>query len=283
MLNALDLTATWPVDNVSAAVVIADGNGHVDEHTAGDQDHVYRVASLSKAVVGWTAMVAVEEGILALDDALGQPGCTVRHLLAHAGGYAFDGPDPIARPGRRRNYSNTGIETVADAIARKAEMSFDEYLRAAVLTPLAMTSTELRGSAAHGIWSTARDMTAFVRELIAPTLITSDSAQLATTPAFPDLAGIIPGLGRYDPCPWGLGFEVRGGKSPHWTGTRNSPGTFGHFGGSGTFLWVDRGAAGGRAVGCVALTDRPFDEWQADALRSWPELSDAVLAEAAVA
>jgi CubicO group peptidase (beta-lactamase class C family) len=242
---------------------------------------VYRVASLAKTVVGWTAMVAVEEGIVALDDPVGQPGCTMRHLLCHAGGYAFDGPDPIARPGVRRIYSNTGIEMVADAIASAAEMPFDEYLGTAVLGPLSMTSTELRGSPAHGLWSTTRDMTAFVRELITPTLISHDSAQCATTPAFPDLAGVIPGLGRYAPCSWGLAFEVRDAKSPHWTGTRNSPETFGHFGGSGTFLWVDRGAAGGRAVGCVALTDRAFDEWQAEALRMWPELSDAVLAEIA--
>jgi CubicO group peptidase (beta-lactamase class C family) len=226
-------------------------------------------------------MIAVEEGIVALDDPAGQPGCTVRHLLSHAGGYGFDGPDPITRPGARRTYSNTGIEIVAEVIAAAAAMPFEQYLREAVLGPLAMTSSELRGSPAHGLWSTTRDMTALIAELMAPTLVSRQTAVHATAPAFPELGGVIPGLGRYDPCPWGLGIEVRGTKTPHWTGTRNSPATFGHFGGSGTFLWVDPGAAGGRAVGCVALTDRPFDEWAADALVLWPQLSDDILAEAA--
>jgi len=280
-VTALEQTQRWPVANVSAAVVGAQAGASADVvATVGDQDRVYRIASLAKTVVGWVAMVAVEEGTIALDDPLGQPGCTVRHLLSHAGGYAFDGPDPIARPGARRMYSKTGIEMVADAIAHAADMPFDEYLRGAVLDPLSMTVTELRGSPAHAMWSTARDMCSFVRELMCPTLISVASATCATTPAFSDLAGVIPGLGRFDPCPWGLGFEVRGNKTPHWTGSCNSPETFGHFGGAGTFLWVDRGIPGGRSVGCVALTDRSFDEWSAEALVLWPQLSDAVIAEA---
>jgi CubicO group peptidase (beta-lactamase class C family) len=47
---------------------------------------------------------------------------------------------------------------------------------------------------------------------------------------------------------------------------------FGHFGGSGTFLWVDPEAD----VACAVLTNRPFGEWAKEA---WPELSDAVLEE----
>ena len=87
----------------------------------------------------------------------------------------------------------------------------------------------------------------------------------------------MPGFGRYAPCPWGLGPEIRGAKEPHWTGTRNSPRTFGHFGGAGTVLWVDPGVA----TACVALTDRPFDEWAEVARRVWPALADAVIAEVA--
>jgi CubicO group peptidase (beta-lactamase class C family) len=272
---ALELTQRWPVDSVSAAVIVDD-----QVATIGEQDRVYRIASVAKTMVGWVAMVAVEEGIISLDQPCGQPGCTIRHLLSHAGGYPFDGPDPIARPESRRMYSNTGIEMVADAISQASSMTFDDYLRAALLEPLDMSLTDLRGSPAHAIWSTARDVTAFLREVMAPTLISAESAGSTTTPAFPALAGVIPGLGRYDPCPWGLGFEVRGEKNPHWTGTSNSRETFGHFGGAGTFLWVDSGALGGRSVGCVALTDRPFDEWAKAALVLWPQFSDAVIAEA---
>jgi len=94
--------------------------------------------------------------------------------------------------------------------------------------------------------------------------------------AFPGLRGVLPGVGRMDPCDWGLGFEIRGRKSPHWTGSRNSPATFGHFGRSGTFLWVDPEAG----LALVGLTDREFGPWALDA---WPALSDAVLEAAAAA
>jgi CubicO group peptidase (beta-lactamase class C family) len=91
---------------------------------------------------------------------------------------------------------------------------------------------------------------------------------------FRGLAGVLPDFGRFDPNDWGLGFELRDDKSPHWTGTRNSPRTFGHFGGSGTFLWVDPDA--GIALG--VLTNLDFGDWSKEA---WPRLSDADLAESA--
>jgi CubicO group peptidase (beta-lactamase class C family) len=221
-------------------------------------------------------LIAVEEGIVSLDQAVGQPGCTFRHLLCHAGGYGFDGSDPIAKPERNRIYSNTGIEMAAATVADASGMAFVDYLDEAVLRPLEMTSTTLQGSPAHGMRSSADDLVRFVAEVRAPTLISSATATHATASHFPDLNGIIPGVGRFTPCPWGLGFEVRGAKHPHWTGTTNSPETFGHFGGAGTFLWVDPAVG----VACLALTDRRFDDWADDALQLWPAFSDAVLAEA---
>jgi CubicO group peptidase (beta-lactamase class C family) len=89
---------------------------------------------------------------------------------------------------------------------------------------------------------------------------------------FPGLAGVLPGIGRQEPNDWGLGFELKDAKRPHWTGSGNSPATFGHFGGSGTFLWVDPTAG----IACTCLTDLDFGDWALDA---WPALSDAVLAE----
>lgn len=285
-MTALQLTSTWPVPHVSAAIVSMTASAtvvatEVSPATAviGDVDRCYRLASISKPITAWAVLIAVEEGIIALDTPVGQPGCTLRHLLAHAGGYAFDGPDPVARPGRRRAYSNTGIELAAGAVAEAASMPFRDYLTEAVLTPLGMTSTALRGSPAHGIWSTLGDTVAFTRELVRPSLVSEATARTAQSPVFPELAGVIPGLGRFDPCPWGLGIEVRGNKQPHWTGTSNSPCTFGHFGGAGTFFWVDPGVDGAPWLACVALTDRALDEWEAEAFAAWPALSDAVLAE----
>lgn len=279
-MRALDRVGEWPVDHVSAATVVIDPSGRATVGTAGDQELRYRIASIAKTITAWTTFVAVEEGLLALDTAIGQPGCTLRHLLSHAGGYPFDGPRPIAAPGRRRIYSNTGIEMAADAVADAAAMPFGQYLSEAVLEPLGMAATELRGSPAHAMWSSCHDLARFTMETMRPTLIGSEMADAAVRPAFPDLRGIVPGIGRYERCSWGLGFEIKGDKVPHWTGARNSPQTFGHFGGAGTFVWVDLGAAHDRAVACMALTDRPFDDWAEQALALWPAFSDAVLVEA---
>ena len=270
-MRSLQLAAQWPVPTVTAAVLLPDGSAD----SIGDVDHRFRLASISKMLTGWAALIAVEEGIVALDEPVGQPGCTLRHLLSHAGGYGFDGPDPVSAPERRRMYSNTGIELAAALVAERAGMSFADYLAEAVFQPLGMTASNLDGSAAHQVVSTVHDLLAFVRELRHPTLLSAAGAADFATVQFPTLSGIIPGLGRFDPCPWGLGCEIRGDKSPHWTGTANSPATFGHFGGAGTLLWVDPI----HDVAAVALTDRPFDEWSATALEVWPQFADAVLHE----
>jgi len=275
-VRALELVSTWPVPHVAAVAVAADGSVL---GTAGDVEHRFRLASLTKPIATWAMLVAVEEGTVALEDAVGQPGCTLRHLLAHAGGYPFEGADPVTAPARRRIYSNTGIELAAAHTAAAAGMPFDAYLREAVLAPLGMARCSLDGSPAHAAWATAADVAAFLAEAMRPTLLAPPTAADAVRQQWPDLAGIVPGVGRFDPCPWGLGFEIRGLKRPHWTGRANSASTYGHFGGAGTMMWADPQA--GCAV--VALTDRGFDDWSVEAMRLWPELSDAVLAEVAAA
>lgn len=280
-MRALDRTAAWPVSHVSAAAIVVEGDREPEVHCSGDPTMSYRIASLSKPIAAWAMLVAVEEGLLALDSPIGQPGCTLAHLLAHAGGYGFDGSEPISAPGRRRIYSNTGIELAADAVATLASMPFEQYLREAVLDPLGMADTVLYGSPAHAIRSTVDDLRSFLLEVIHPTLLSAATVRAALTPFLPELAGIVPGVGRFDPCPWGFGFEIHGSKHPHWMGARNSPSAVGHFGGSGTMCWIDRDAVSACELAVIALTDRPFDEWSAEALRCWRELSDAVISEVA--
>ena len=274
-MEALRLTERWPVDNVAAAVITPDGA----VSTIGDVDHSFRLASITKVLTGWATLIAVEEGIVDLDQPVGQPGCTLRHLLAHAGGYPFDGIEPVAAPARRRSSSNTGLERAAAPVAAAAGMSFADSLGEAVLAALGMGSCSLVGAPAHAAWATVHDVVAFLAETQRPTLLAAATAADALRQQWPDLAGIVPGVGRFDPCPWGLGFEIRGLKRPHWTGRANSASTYGHFGGAGTMMWADPQA------GCalVALTDRGFDDWSVEAMRLWPELSDAVLAEVAAA
>jgi CubicO group peptidase (beta-lactamase class C family) len=240
--------------------------------TAGDLDAVFPLASVTKIVTALACLVAVEEGILDLDQSAGPPGATVRHCLAHTSGLGYERSDGIVgKPGVRRLYSNAGIEIAADLVAQASEMPFFQYLEEAVLVPLEMRRTSLQGSAAHGIRSTCFDLGRFMVELLTPTLVSSQSVALATTVAFPGLDGILPGFGRQSPCDWGLGFEIRDHKSPHWTGSLNSPETFGHFGISGTFCWIDPVLR----LGLVVLTDRAFDSI---AKREWPRLADVVIA-----
>jgi CubicO group peptidase (beta-lactamase class C family) len=268
-LRAVD---EWPAEHVAVAVVDADGTPRGDR---GPQDREFRLASVTKLLSAYAVLIAVEEGALEWDQPAGPPGSTVRHLIAHASGLAFDSEMVQARPGARRIYSNTGFAVLAETVTKASGITFADYLTEAVFTPLNMTSSRLAGSAAAGAISTCADLTRFAAELQAPRLVDKDTLREATRQtAFPGLDGVLPGFGRQRPCDWGLGFELRHSKDPHWTGRHSSEETFGHFGQSGTFLWVDPRAG----LACVALTDLNFAEWAA---KAWPEFTDAVLAEAA--
>jgi CubicO group peptidase (beta-lactamase class C family) len=263
---ALDRLARWPVGTAAGGVVDAGGGGDA----AGPVDEPLAWASVTKLLTALAALVAVEEGTVGLDDPMGPPGATLRHLLAHAGGLGPDGA-LLAPPATRRIYSNAGYEVLADAVAEAAGLPFATYVGEAVLGPLALAGTSLDGSPAAGAVGPVSDLLRLGRELLAPTVVAAATLAEATAVAFPGLVGVLPGFGRQDPNDWGLGPELRGSKSPHWTGRRNSPRTFGHFGQAGGFLWVDPDAG----VACGCLTDRPFGPWAAEA---WPALADDVLA-----
>jgi CubicO group peptidase (beta-lactamase class C family) len=263
-LRAID---GWNAGVAAAGVVRA--GGVVATH--GPRDVALPWASVTKLLTGLAILVALEEGTADLDEAAGPRGATLRHLLAHASGLPVDGEQPIAEPGRRRIYSNTGIELAARLVEQRAEMPFADYFEQAVVRPLGLVG-RLAGSPAHGYRGPLDDVVAVGSELLRPTLVAAETLAEATTVQFPGLSGVLPGLGRMEPNDWGLAFELRDAKSPHWTGTRNSGHTFGHFGASGTFLWVDPDAG----VACAVLTGRPFGDW---AKTAWPVFSDSVLAE----
>jgi CubicO group peptidase (beta-lactamase class C family) len=264
-VEALEAIAAWPVGRAAAAVI---GPGGV-RAAYGPVDEPFPLASVTKPLTALACLVAVEEGAMELTEPAGPPGATVAHLLAHASGLAPDKPELVAAPGTRRIYSNAGFEALAGHVERATGMPFGAYATDA-LAPLGLRGTALTGSPAHGATSTVADLSTVVAELLAPGLLHPDTLAAATSVQFPGLSGVLPGYGRQDRNDWGLGVEIRDHKSPHWTGTGNSPGTYGHFGRSGTFLWVDPIAR----LACVVLTDRDFGDW---AIPLWPALSDAVL------
>ena len=281
---------------VMASELETDGSTRVLAE-AGEVDEIFPFASVTKPIVAWSALVAVERGLLDLE-APAQPGeahsmagscavpapagscavpapaltgATVRHLLAHASGIAFDSDAVLAVPGTRRIYSNRGIEILGERLEEATATPLERWIETTVLEPLGMSSVLVPGSPAHSGEGSARDLAVFARELAAPRLISADSAREATSVVFPGLDGILPGYGRQAPNDFGLGVEVRGRKRPHWTGTTSSPATFGHFGQSGSFIWVDPEAR----RQAVFLGARPFGRAHA---AHWPELSDQILA-----
>jgi CubicO group peptidase (beta-lactamase class C family) len=272
------LELDWPVGRAGVAVVSPSG-----EETAFlggvTGDDRFEVASVTKLMTTLAALAAVSSGRIELDQPVpgGGEGVTLRHLLAHAGGLPLEPPGRALAPERRRIYSNVGFRVLAEAVADAVGTTFVSWLAASVLDPLEMSATglvrrhDVDDDPSFGAASTLHDLVRLARCLLdrgAP-VVGPDLFAEATTVQFPGLAGVIPGIGRFDPCDWGLGFELHDGKRPHWMGDRRSPSAFGHFGATGCFLWVDPDAA----LAATAVTDRDFvdGKW---AMATWPAWSD---------
>jgi CubicO group peptidase (beta-lactamase class C family) len=275
----------WPVEHGGTAVVSA-GDEVLSWREGTDEATRFPVASVTKLLSSLAALAAVEAGHLELDDEVPggppdrpEPGATVRHLLAHTSGLPHEPGGRTRRPGERRVYSNMGFRVLADLVTETVGEPFADWLAASVLRPLGMTSTDLAAwkgvdaDPAAGAVSTLPDLALLAGCLLdqgAP-VVGGELFAEAVKVQFPGLAGLVPGVGRFDPCDWGLGFELKDGKEPHWMGAARSPASFGHFGASGCFVWVDPR----QGVAAAAVSDRPFeaDSW---GMRTWPAWSDRV-------
>jgi CubicO group peptidase (beta-lactamase class C family) len=77
---------------------------------------------------------------------------------------------------------------------------------------------------------------------------------------------------HWTPGFWGLGWEIKGTKPRHWTGTKTSPETYLHWGFAGTLAWVDPG----RELGVAVFANRSVvSQWMFKPAR-WTTLSDAL-------
>jgi CubicO group peptidase (beta-lactamase class C family) len=274
---ALSLVEAWGPQHNAAAIVCTSAAGQLTATTTGPNDMIFAWASVTKLVTALTILIAVEEQTVTLSDEVSpldgaraeDPPVTLAMLLAHAGGVHPDRPERMAAPLSRRIYSNAGIRMAALHVERAAGIGFNDYCREAVLNPLGLASTFVSDPAA-GASGPLVDLIRLAGEFLQPTLITAATLADATRPYWPSLDGVLPGFGPQAPNPWGLGFEIRGSKHPHWTGSNNSTRTFGHFGQSGSMLWIDPHAA----IGVCALSSDPFGPW---AQKAWPGFSDAAL------
>ncbi len=248
----------WPVDHASTAIFDGD-----NWHTFGDTERSYPLASVTKLLVAHSILVASEEEALTLDEelpGLAPDGATVRHLLAHTSGVGFDSREPEKAPGEKRIYSSAGYEILADAIEEKTGIAFGDYFREATVEPLGMRACSLEGSAGHGATGSVADLQKFIDEIFNPQTLHPETIDEALTVQLPGLNGIVPGYGSQKPADWGLGFQIHGhpkSRSGLWFGDDMPDDVAGHFGQSGTYLWLHQETQ--RAA--IVLTDKAFGSW----------------------
>jgi len=138
-MHSLEHIDAFGAGHVGAMVIDA-GGAIVGVH--GDEDFRFPLASVTKLLTAMAIFVAIGERVVALDDLVGPPRATVRHLLSHASGLGMYEPNvALAQPGAKRIYSNAGYELLGSHLVMQSKMSFEEYLRLGVLQQLGMTAT----------------------------------------------------------------------------------------------------------------------------------------------
>ena len=281
----------WPRYCVAIAV-----SSHKGTVMAGETTKIFPWASVTKVLTSFALLLAYEEGTVSLDEPVGLDGLadevSIRHLLSHSSGlgpnqsvrtkspislparYSIPTDEqPLAPCGTKRIYSNLGFDLLAKVLQERAEMRFFDYLQEGILDPLKIEMSEFGDGSSSPAWgakATISELITLAREFLYPHLLAPETVEIARTVQFPGLSGVLPGYGLQANNDWGLGLEIKDSKSPHWTGSMNTPEAFGHFGQSGSFVWIDP-----KLELCFAyLSERPFDNW---AKEHWPTISDYVI------
>ena len=282
-----------------------------------DADTLFALASLTKPLVGAACMVALEEGLLELDAHVRDGFTLRHLLSHCAGlpeaGLRWQEPPEYA-PGTQRWYSNAGYVQAARLLEEASGMTCAAYLHEAILAPLGMDASlglaaadaprtarvwqpgrygddELFNSERFrrdappqgGGFASARGYGRLLTCLLAggavggAALLAEETVDEFLAPQFGPLPGGVNGVGEWPDLCWGLGFDVRGAREPHWAGPSLGPRTASHFGASGTLAWLDRDLG----IGLVALANRgSYSGWWRE---PWAALGTAVTAAAAAA
>jgi CubicO group peptidase (beta-lactamase class C family) len=176
--------------------------------------------------------------------------------------------DRCAPVGTRRVYSNIGID-VAVATACAATDA-NGWLSSQVNGALGF-SVNFSGRASSGASGSLNELGALGRAWLRSQNLIPSTRDEFVDPFLANLAGVVPGFGRFDPCPWGLGVEIHGQKH-HWMGSKFSSRAYGHFGQSGSLLLIDPDAD----VVVAALAGENFGPW---AQSLWPLWTDELFNE----
>jgi CubicO group peptidase (beta-lactamase class C family) len=258
------LVDDWP--GSPAFVVLRFRDGVIQRvHEGGDLDEVRPWASVSKMAVALAFGVEIDWGFHTHSETVGPRGANFANLLSHSSGLGLEEGNPTVPIATKRVYSNYGVDYAVRAIV--GEGSAADWLENRVFQPLGMTTTALVDRPAAGVNGSTNDMANLAVSWLRPDGITHETRDRLIRPYLPDLAGIVPGFGRFTPCPWGIGPEVRGNKE-HWMGDW-PPASFGHFGQSGSLMLLNTD----EGIGVVATSTEPFGSW---AVNLWPQWTSAM-------
>lgn len=200
---------------------------------------------------------------------------------------------PLFPPGSRVLYSNAGFMVLGAVVERATGVAIADLLERDTFAPAGMTRSTLRPLArpgartarielvrAHGsarteiynspyfkrlaradagLFATPRDVARLMElyRLDGAGVLRPETARDAVASHTAGLPGRY-GPYEWDSCDFGWSWELRDAKVPHPTGSRTSPATFGHIGGSGVLAFCDPS----RALTAVIHTCRDFaDGW----------------------
>lgn len=216
----------------------------------------------------------------------------------------------LSAPGERLRYSNLGPAIAAHAIETVTGTGIHELIRHLVLEPMDLLDgvvltprSDYDDRIAHvqdpanegtpaesynsrywrdmgitwgGYFGTAKDTLRFATSFLPgrETALTPGSVREMTT----DQANGVPGgvesmMAMWDPAFWGIGWEVKGTKRKHWTGTKSSPDTWCHWGQAGTLTWVDPR----RELGVSLFGNRTVRSLWPFRPPRWSEINDALV------
>ena len=179
---------------------------------------------------------------------------------------------PETTPEQQVQYSNVGYGLLALIVEAHTGLAFPEALKQLVLDPLHMSAwlgdeshtepavvDDVRSSHANteiepfnsrhwrslampwaGLVTNANGALALVRAFLGypADFLNETTRKIATQSHTAQLTGGFVKPMWWQPCPWGLGPEIRGNKAPHWV-PEDMPASFGHSGASGCLAWAD--------------------------------------------
>ncbi len=181
------------------------------------------------------------------------PAALARLVLGPLGVEAYLGDEPPRRPavlaGVRGKHAGTPLEP------------FNSPFYRSLALPWAGMVTNVAGALA--IVRTFRD----------PQFLSAATAAAATADQTGGLSGGFVEPLFWKPCPWGLGPDLRGAKSPHWVPAEAGADSFGHSGASGCLAWYAPAADLAWAIFGARTADNGW------LLRRSPALSTAILAQ----